>query len=1039
MCIKSGIYSLIYLLWGATLAYAQQITIPRIEQMPDRPAPYEMRNWKRIAGGYDSLVFDLNRQGQYLPLIWFRTQTVNYPAHISFGLETVVGSTRQNFSEAINVLPAVVGASLVGIDKSDQFGENWVLMCEEYFNRRPQENVYLNHPVAQSGIDWWYETMPNVFFHQLYYLYPNTGDFDSQFGSVANQWLRAVAAMGGSTTPWHMPNMNYRAWSLSTMKPLLNGVREPEAAGAIAWLLYNAYTETGLVKYRIGAEWAMEFLNSLSANPAYELQLPYGVYTAARMNAELGTDYNIEKMVNWCFDVGPLRSWGAIIGNWGGYDVHGLIGEVSSNDYAFLMNGFEQVSALVPMTRYDDRFTHAIGKWVLNLANASRLFYPDYLPPQKQDSEDWSFQYDPDSYIGYEALRKEMHNLTPFATGDAIFGGWGHTNLALYGSSHVGILGGIIDTTNVKMILKLDLLKTDYFHDAAYPTYLYFNPYSEEKVVEMDVGQGVSDLYDAVSNRFLATNVSGITSITIPADQAVQIVITPNGASLKYELNRMLINGVVVDYRSGQNITNHPPRIKSLAALPNSVSIQDVSTIYCTAVDKDGDSLDYSWSIHAGKIHGAGTIVTWMPPDSAGTFKISCTVDDTNGGKDSSVAFVEVYTNHAPVIDSLFANPSILNPAGTAALTCVAHDLDEDSLTYNWSAEHGIISGSGSTISWMAPSYQGFYTIICQVTDTRGEQATDSVSVVAGRLVGFYPFNGNANDESGFENHGIVGGAVPIGDRFGVSNSAFLFDGIDDFVRIPVHATLNFQEAISLNFWVQIARFFARESFPISHGSWQNRWKVSIIPNRRLRWTVKTEAGIIDLDTIQPLQADSLYNVTVTYGNGNVRIYLNGALNADANWSGFMLQTNLDLTIGQMLPGNNQYNFAGVIDDIRIFNRVLSPQEIKDLYEISTSVKNSNTDAIPVQNQLFPNFPNPFNPRTTIRYDVRESGEVRLEIYNLLGQKVRTLINQYQTAGRKYVAWNARDDSGNQVANGVYISVLKMDNFVDKKKMILLK
>ena len=65
-------------------------------------------------------------------------------------------------------------------------------------------------------------------------------------------------------------------------------------------------------------------------------------------------------------------------------------------------------------------------------------------------------------------MREQQFGVSPFATGDAINGGWGFTNLALYGASHVGILGGIIDTTNVPMVLRLDLLKTDYFGGAAY-------------------------------------------------------------------------------------------------------------------------------------------------------------------------------------------------------------------------------------------------------------------------------------------------------------------------------------------------------------------------------------------------------------------------------------------------------------------------------------------------------------------------------------------------------------------------------------------
>ena len=169
--------------------------------------------------------------------------------------------------------------------------------------------------------------------------------------------------MGGSSAPWTIPDMNYRGWYLSTMTPYEEGVHQPEAAGAIGWLLYNAFHQTGQNKYRIGAEWALEFLSDWPTNPSYELQLPYGAYAAARMNAELGTEYDIEKIINWCFDVGPLRQWGAILGKWGVYDVYGLIGEADGTDYAFAMNTFEQIGALVPLVRYDDRFARAIGKW----------------------------------------------------------------------------------------------------------------------------------------------------------------------------------------------------------------------------------------------------------------------------------------------------------------------------------------------------------------------------------------------------------------------------------------------------------------------------------------------------------------------------------------------------------------------------------------------------------------------------------------------------------------------------------------------------
>ena len=63
--------------------YPQQINISRIEQMPNLPSPYEMRDWKKVTMGYDSLVFNFNLTGQYLPLVWLNTNTVNYPSHNS--------------------------------------------------------------------------------------------------------------------------------------------------------------------------------------------------------------------------------------------------------------------------------------------------------------------------------------------------------------------------------------------------------------------------------------------------------------------------------------------------------------------------------------------------------------------------------------------------------------------------------------------------------------------------------------------------------------------------------------------------------------------------------------------------------------------------------------------------------------------------------------------------------------------------------------------------------------------------------------------
>ena len=111
---------------GLLKVFGQQIDISRIEMMPNIPSPYEMRDWKQVAVDYDSLVFNFDLTGEHLPLIWWQTNTINYPGHNSFGLHTVVGTLYPNSAEAINLLPSIISASLVGIDKSNQNGNDWV-------------------------------------------------------------------------------------------------------------------------------------------------------------------------------------------------------------------------------------------------------------------------------------------------------------------------------------------------------------------------------------------------------------------------------------------------------------------------------------------------------------------------------------------------------------------------------------------------------------------------------------------------------------------------------------------------------------------------------------------------------------------------------------------------------------------------------------------------------------------------------------------------------------------------------------------------
>ncbi|MFQ5677634.1 MAG: T9SS type A sorting domain-containing protein, partial [bacterium] len=109
-------------------------------------------------------------------------------------------------------------------------------------------------------------------------------------------------------------------------------------------------------------------------------------------------------------------------------------------------------------------------------------------------------------------------------------------------------------------------------------------------------------------------------------------------------------------------------------------------------------------------------------------------------------------------------------------------------------------------------------------------------------------------------------------------------------------------------------------------------------------------------------------------------------------------------------------------------------------YDVPTSVSASRLDeSIPQEFELLQNYPNPFNPATTIRFALPERGRVTLKIYNLLGQEVRTLLDENMTAGYHSVMWNGDDSSGRPVSSAVYIYRLSAGQFSQSGKLLVLR
>ena len=220
-------------------------------------------------------------------------------------------------------------------------------------------------------------------------------------------------------------------------------------------------------------------------------------------------------------------------------------------------------------------------------------------------------------------------------------------------------------------------------------------------------------------------------------------------------------------------------------------------------------------------------------------------------------------------------------------------------------------------------------------------------------LVAWWPFNGNAYDESGNGNNGTVNGATLTSDRNGLSNSAYYFSGSGCATRIDVPLNVNqISNGLTLSYWAlqsgngcvapRIMEFYANGDAPgtLSTQNWNNYWQIV----HRL----SNNTGI-NLSA-NPTPPNTWFQLTYTNDGSTAKLYQNGVLVASASVTGNPILSS-NLAIGRMNhPAYDAHE--GNIDDIGIWNRALTQQEITDLYNAQTCT-NPTASITPQSNTTF--------------------------------------------------------------------------------------
>jgi len=194
----------------------------------------------------------------------------------------------------------------------------------------------------------------------------------------------------------------------------------------------------------------------------------------------------------------------------------------------------------------------------------------------------------------------------------------------------------------------------------------------------------------------------------------------------------------------------------------------------------------------------------------------------------------------------------------------------------------------------------------------------------------WYPFDTDNRNMISDRFHASVSGAIKTEDPRGMASAAYRFTAGSNIIYTDNHADLNFEDAVSLSCWVKLEQF-GSERFIVSHGSWQQRWKLSVTPEGFLRWTVKTSTGTSDLDGSAPIELNRYYHVTALYTGYSLELYVDGVLDAFKPFSGTIQSSTRPLTIGRMDNTETLYSLRGSVDEFRLWDKEISIPQIEKL------------------------------------------------------------------------------------------------------------
>ncbi|MDD5570625.1 MAG: YCF48-related protein, partial [Bacteroidales bacterium] len=366
---------------------------------------------------------------------------------------------------------------------------------------------------------------------------------------------------------------------------------------------------------------------------------------------------------------------------------------------------------------------------------------------------------------------------------------------------------------------------------------------------------------------------------------------------------------------------------------------------------------------------------------STSQFTIKAT-DTTTGCNIILDTVLTITVNELPTIT---VNSDTICIGATATLTA------SGAISYSWS------TGSTNNPYSVNPTVTTTYYI----TGTDGNGCSNTAMAVVtvnplpidlsitNGLVAYYPFNNNANDESGYGNNGTLFGPSSVADKNSKSNSAYNFDGVDDYILIndPVPPVLQIQNEITLSAWIYATQYPATNRLLLIAGS---QYDVSghgatifldgrinsdgqTSPTGHIHFQIGDGTWHVSNSNSQVPLNQWVHIVATRKANENAKIYYNGVLQPSTSfaWTGSVSYTGAYFAIGRQRDYTDRF-FKGTIDEVRVYNRALSGTEVSSLYQETISlVAYTVSDTICINSSTNINL---VNSQSGVSYQLRNNG-----------------------------------------------------------------